>query len=284
MCNPNSLLPYAATAEMSMGDISCMQGTRMDCHALLLLRRCCCCNMDFGRTKDDFAATSVVFLPYGRTVDLGKYSAKGYSSAHIASFTPLLCREQHIGLADYPFLHYNANEALHLSKCETDQLLAMLDHIRQETTWPADEYTAAILAKLVALTLDLCLRFYARQNITRATYNHNIINKVYAAIDNHLALMQSCAHACTAPTAQSIAALLGHSTDYLEQTCKAETGMTVAEIAKLRKVEKAKEMLLGTSLPVATVASKLGFCSVDCLRQIFEKTMGVTPEQFRICR
>jgi len=59
--------------------------------------------------------------------------------------------------------------------------------------------------------------------------------------------------------------------------------MSVAERIKLKRLDMAKEMLQTTSLPVTSIASKLGFGSTLCLYQIFEKTTGLSPEQLRSC-
>jgi len=89
-----------------------------------------------------------------------------------------------------------------------------------------------------------------------------------------------------------------HCTDYemsVEQLCKTfamtearftraireETGCTPREYIIKMRMERAKDMLTGTMLPVQVVAERVGYGSVSHFIKLFKQHYGVTPSQFK---
>ena len=58
-------------------------------------------------------------------------------------------------------------------------------------------------------------------------------------------------------------------------------GCTVSEYINLKRTEKAKELLINTSLSVGEISEKLGFSSQQYFSKIFKKAEGVSPARYK---
>lgn len=68
---------------------------------------------------------------------------------------------------------------------------------------------------------------------------------------------------------------------YLARTFKSVYGTTLLERCNCIRCEHAKEMLTHSELPVSFIASSVGYISASHFAQVFRKTEGITPSDFR---
>lgn len=78
-----------------------------------------------------------------------------------------------------------------------------------------------------------------------------------------------------------VARILGVEASHLAKSFKRETGQTVGEYQRRVRVEKARALLTGTTLPICEVALEAGFYDQSHLTRTFKKTTGATPLEFR---
>ena len=78
-----------------------------------------------------------------------------------------------------------------------------------------------------------------------------------------------------------IAEALHISTSYLSHVYKQETGETICDFIRQKKIAEAKLLLKYTSLSLTDIWEKLGFCSQSHFTDIFRKGTSITPLQFR---
>jgi len=71
------------------------------------------------------------------------------------------------------------------------------------------------------------------------------------------------------------------NSEYLSRLFKKETGMMLKDYIVSEKMKAAKHLLLTTNLSVSIIASKVGYSNFSNFTQIFKKTEGVTPGEFR---
>lgn len=71
------------------------------------------------------------------------------------------------------------------------------------------------------------------------------------------------------------------NSEYLSRLFKKETGMMLKDYIVSEKMKTAKHLLLTTNLSVSIIASKVGYSNFSNFTQIFKKTEGVTPGDFR---
>ena len=68
---------------------------------------------------------------------------------------------------------------------------------------------------------------------------------------------------------------------YISQLFKSEIGVGFLAYLTNIRMEKAKKLLLSTSLSVAEVAQQSGYGDYRVFTKVFKKAEGVTPSQFR---
>ena len=80
---------------------------------------------------------------------------------------------------------------------------------------------------------------------------------------------------------QQIANHVHVNSSYLSRLFSKETGKTVTDIINSLKIEKAKEMLTGTSLKIFEVANEVGIEDPTYFIRLFKKHTGQSPKEYR---
>jgi len=80
---------------------------------------------------------------------------------------------------------------------------------------------------------------------------------------------------------ESLSSRLGVHRVYLCRLFKQEVGLSFYRYIQRRRVEKAKELLSGTSRRMYEVAREAGFKSYDQFAVSFKRATGLTPSEFR---
>lgn len=83
------------------------------------------------------------------------------------------------------------------------------------------------------------------------------------------------------PDLETVAKQLLISPSGLRQKFKAAVGISPAQFRQQARVEQAKQLLLSTDLPAATVADVCGFCDSAYFHKIFCRFTGLTPTAYR---
>jgi len=82
-------------------------------------------------------------------------------------------------------------------------------------------------------------------------------------------------------TVESVLEFCPLSRSHFHAVFKQATGQTFVECLTAIRLDKAKEQLAGTDLPVADIASMVGFATSSYFGQIFRGATGVSPGQYR---
>lgn len=70
--------------------------------------------------------------------------------------------------------------------------------------------------------------------------------------------------------------------DYLTRLFRQTFGETVAEYVRRRRMERASELLLHSSLPIKIVASTVGFADLQQFNKAVRAYFGVAPREYRV--
>lgn len=81
--------------------------------------------------------------------------------------------------------------------------------------------------------------------------------------------------------APALADRVGMSERTFQRVFRKETGLTPAHFVEAARVDRAKALLETSHWPLARVASRAGFGSMDALHRAFQKRVGVTPGLYR---
>jgi AraC family transcriptional regulator len=68
---------------------------------------------------------------------------------------------------------------------------------------------------------------------------------------------------------------------HLARAFRRHFGMTVGAYIRHLRIERCKQLLSGTSVPLAEIASQLGFCDQSHLGHAFRRSLGCTPLEYR---
>ena len=79
-----------------------------------------------------------------------------------------------------------------------------------------------------------------------------------------------------------LAEYTGLSVGYLSRLFKKETGVSISDYIREKKVEKAREMLQNSDMSLPDIASRLSFSSQSHFTQQFRAFTGVTPKKYRV--
>ena len=113
---------------------------------------------------------------------------------------------------------------------------------------------------------------------SRLVYKHStgryspIVQKAILVIDSDISAELSL---------NSLAQNLGISAGYLATIFKKETGKTVSEYIKDKRIEHAMHLLSTTHLQIQTVALHCGIMDVQYFSKIFKKKTGKNPKEYR---
>ena len=179
----------------------------------------------------------------------------------------------------YSFFNYESNEALHISEDEKNTLRDVVAKIEKEYSQNIDRHTQGLILNQIELLLNYCDRFYDRQFFTRSGNNKDILEQFENLLDvyfNSDTLVDK-----GIPEVKYFAEKLYLSSNYLSDLLSKHTGKSTLEHIHLKLVEKAKNLLMGTSGNVSEIAYQLGFDHPSHFTKVFKTKAGVSPLQFR---
>jgi AraC family transcriptional regulator len=80
---------------------------------------------------------------------------------------------------------------------------------------------------------------------------------------------------------EDLGAVVKLSPQSFSEQFRRATGMSPWRYVQSRRLEKARNLLIGTRLPLVEIAFRLGFASQSHFTNVFKHGMGMTPQSFR---
>ncbi|RTQ52396.1 AraC family transcriptional regulator [Hymenobacter gummosus] len=181
-------------------------------------------------------------------------------------------------IGSYGFFSYQLNEALHLSAREEGLLGALFGQLHEEHQQPIDAFSQDVLVSQIDALLSYANRFYHRQFLTRRAAEHDLLSRFEELLTGYFARDDQDQ---PLPTVQHFADELHVSPAYLSDMLRTLTGQTTQQHLHHALIEKAKRLLLTTSLTVNETAFQLGFEYPQYFSRLFKNKTGLTPAAFR---
>ncbi len=233
----------------------------------------------YGRQTYDFHDGLLTSLAPGQVVLADASLDTSELSGWALVFHPDLLRKYPLGqkITGYGFFSYAVHEALHVSAKEERLLESVLRNIEHEYEQPIDAFSQELLVAQLEVLLGYANRFYHRQFLTRRIVEHDLLSRFEARLTAHFAQ----AGTPPLPTVQHVAEELHVSPAYLSDMLRALTGQTAQQHLHHALIEKAKQLLLSTSLTVSETAFQLGFDYPHYFTRLFKSKTGLTPAAFR---
>lgn len=85
-------------------------------------------------------------------------------------------------------------------------------------------------------------------------------------------------------TLKDVASHFGFSDSYCSRYIKEKTGMTFVELVNNQRIERAKQILRTTDVPITDIVFRTGFSSIQSFNRVFKKFCGINPSSYRSSR
>jgi AraC family transcriptional activator of pobA len=236
--------------------------------------------IQYGRRAYDFNAGVLAFYAPGQLCEANETVDVSELSGWLLAFHPDLLHKYPLGkkIAGYGFFSYQVSEALHLSEREEQSLDAVLATLRHEHEQPVDGFSHDVLVAQLDVLLSYANRFYHRQFLTRRPAEHDLLTRFETLLTAYFAQGETQ----PLPTVQHFADALHVSPAYLSDLLRTLTGQSTQQHIHYGLIEKAKQLLLTTSLTINETAFQLGFEYPQYFTRLFKSKTGLTPAAFRI--
>ena len=177
----------------------------------------------------------------------------------------------------YPFFAYRVQQALALSASEEQRLTYAVAGLRQESEQPADAFSQQLLSTQLDVLLQYASRAYHRQFPTEPASGPDLLSRFETLLATYL----DSAAEQPLPSVQHFAEALHVSPAHLGDVLRTHTGQNAQQYLHHALLEKAKRLLLSTSLSIRETAFYVGFDNPSYFSRLFKQKMGVTPAEFR---
>lgn len=239
------------------------------------------CVIDYGKTRYDFDAETVVSMAPGQTVGISPDpEARPVDAIGLLFHPDFLHRTSLAGkMSRYTFFSYASREALHLSSEERDIINDYMQKIARELHHGIDKFTKPLIISNIEILLNYCLRFYERQFITREDLNLDALAIFEAQLDTYL--HSDAPFTDGTPTVKYFADKACLSPNYFGDMIKAQTAKTALEYIRLKMLTVAKERLHNPQMNVKQVAASIGFQHSQHFVRFFKQLEGITPTEYK---
>ena len=247
----------------------------------LFFKQVQCGDFRFGRRCHDFQSCTLAFKAPGQTIDINRHDAPEQTSILGITFhpkvfneTPLICKK-----SEYSFFSYQENESLHLSEREKQIILGCMSNFQKELQRDIDRFSLRLLAVHLELLLDYCLRFYERQFITRCNINNDILAYFNQLLEQYLQAEHGVKTELR--SIEYVHERIPQSIAYLNDLVRVETGKTLREHVRLKKIDMAKHLVTRSNKTISVIALALGFPNTQTFLCLFKKLVGCSPNEYR---
>ncbi|MCB2408357.1 helix-turn-helix domain-containing protein [Hymenobacter lucidus] len=236
--------------------------------------------IQYGRGAYDFNAGVLAFYAPGQLCEATDSVDISEMSGWLLAFHPDLLHKYPLGkkIASYGFFSYQISEALHLSEREELVLDGLFGNIRYESGQGIDAFSQEVLVSQLEVLLSYANRYYHRQFLTRRPAEHDLLSR----FEELLAAYFAHSNEQPLPTVQHFADALHVSPAYLSDMLRTLTGQNTQQHIHYGLIEKAKQLLLSTSLSINETAFQLGFEYPQYFTRLFKSKTGLTPAAFRL--
>jgi AraC family transcriptional activator of pobA len=235
--------------------------------------------IQYGHRAYDFSEGVLAFYGPGQLCESNNSIDTSELSGWMLVFHPDLLHKYPLAkkMAGYTYFSYQVHEALHLSGREESLLDGVLDGLRRECEQPIDSFSQDVLVSQIEVLLNYANRFYHRQFLTRRPAEHDLLTRFEELLTTYFAR----ADEQPLPTVQYFADALHVSPAYLGDMLRSLTGQNTQQHIHHALIEKAKHLLLSTSLTINETAFQLGFEYPQYFSRLFKSKTGQTPAAYR---
>lgn len=239
------------------------------------------CGMQYGRHSYDFNEGVLIFTAPDQVQAALKPQQINEVQGWMLFFHPDLIRNTTLGkvINTYHFFSYDVHEALHLSDSEQKTLSDCIDLIKREIAERIDNHSQVVISNSLELILNLSRRFYERQFNTRSAENSDVISTFEQLLREYYE--SGLLRESGVPSIEYFSDRVHLSPNYFSDLLKKHTGLNAKDHINNFIVDKAKNLLMGSTDSISGVAYELGFNYPHYFARFFKNKTGMTPQEYR---
>ena len=181
-------------------------------------------------------------------------------------------------ISDYHFFSYNTSEALLMSAEQRQNIVSILEQIRQELTQNNDEHTLRIVTSQIEQLLEYVSRYYTLQLSSSATTSNSDLLTRFENLLQHY-YDEGTQNTQGLPTVKYCAQELFLSPNYFGDIVRELTGNSASSHIHRFIMQRAQTLLL-RGFSISETAERLGFEYPQHFTRQFKKHFGITPSAF----
>jgi AraC-like DNA-binding protein len=235
--------------------------------------------LKYGRSNYDFQEGTLMFTAPNQV--MSPSADTEIEEGWFLAFHPDFIYGSDLGkkIQKYSFFQYESNEALHISEDEKALLDEVIVRVKKEYSQNIDRHTHGLILNQIEMLLNYSDRFYDRQFFTRNKTGNDITQRFESLLNDYF--NEDHLTEKRIPEVKYFAEKLNLSSNYLSDVLSKFTGKTTIEHVHLKLVDKAKNILLGSTKSVSEIAYELGFEHPSHFTKIFKTKAGISPLHFR---
>lgn len=278
-----TLHPLVTVIDLSTASPRRKTSQYMGCYGIFL-KEVICGDLRYGKEYYDYQEGTLVFMAPGQVFTVENDGELYQPKGHALVFHPDLLHGTSLNsrMHEYSLFGYQLNEALHLSKRETQIVMDCYGKIRYELEQAIDKHSRKLIVSNIELFLDYCVRFYDRQFITRDTVHKGTLAKFESLLGSYF--RSDKPQTIGLPSVAYCAGELNLSPKYFGDLVKKETGQSAQEYIQTKVIEVAKEKIFDGNKTVSEIAFELGFKYPQHFSRLFKQRVGQSPNEYRILR
>ena len=278
-----TLHPLVTVIDLSTASPRRKTSQYLGCYGIFL-KEVICGDLRYGKEYYDYQEGTLVFMAPGQVFTVENDGELYQPKGHALVFHPDLLHGTSLNsrMHEYSLFGYQLNEALHLSKRETQIVMDCFGEIRYELEQAIDKHSRKLIVANIELFLDYCVRFYDRQFITRDSVHKGSLAKFESLLGSYF--RSDKPQTIGLPSVSYCAGELNLSPKYFGDLVKKETGQSAQEYIQTKVIEVAKEKIFGGNKTVSEIAFELGFKYPQHFSRLFKQRVGQSPNEYRILR
>ena len=240
------------------------------------------CSARYGRERYDYQEGTIVTHAPGEVFTIEWNKDLPMPPSRGLLFHPDLLYGTPLGkkIKEYSFFQYGDYESLHLSQAERTVIVALMDQVEQEMRHAIDKHSQTLITDTIGLMLDYFMRYYDRQFITRHKVNSDILTAFHQQLREYLENGHPERNGL--PSVAYFAEKACLSPNYFGDLISKESGTTAQRHIQDAVIERSKQLLIETRLPVSEIANRLGFEYPQHFSRLFKSRTGMTPNEYRL--
>jgi len=238
-------------------------------------------SLGYGRNTYDFSEGTMVFSKPNQVLSPEDKKVAEDAKGWVLLFHPDLIRRSELGkrMYGYSFFDYEVHEALHLSDEEQQIVTDLILKIEKEFDQSIDKHSQKLIVSNIELLLNYCMRYYDRQFYVRTNLNQDHISDFEHLLTDYFESDKPSTIGL--PSVNYCGEELNMSSNYLSDLLKKETGKSAKDHIYSFVVDRAKNMLLGTTDSISEIAFDLGFEYSQHFSKMFKRQTGMSPNKYR---